>query len=270
MGIAGLIQKAKFLLNENSGTILTGVGVGGTVATAYLTGRASFKAAHILDDAEKEIEKDRNLPEDPPELQRYRNKELSKFEKTRMIWHLYIPPVAVGVTTIGSIIMANRISSKRIAALAVASGISERALQEYKAKVVEKLGERQDQKIRDEIAQDRVNRTPGSEVVIAGDGKVLCMEGLTGRFFESTSERLQRAVNVVNHNLNTQTSLGVSLSDFFQEIGLDPTAYSDSVGWNPDKMVELKISATVAPDGRPCLVVDYEPHPFDNYWRLYD
>jgi hypothetical protein len=269
MGIAGLITKAKFLLNENSGTILTGMGVSGTVATAYLSGRASFKAAHILDEAEKEFT-GLEIKEGEQHTSYRKTPPVSKTTKVKLVWHLYIPPVAVGVTTIASIIMANRISSKRIAALAVASGISERALQEYKAKVVEKLGERQDQKIRDEIAQDRVNRTSGNEVVIAGDGKVLCMDGLTGRYFTSTSEQLQRAVNVINHNLNTQTSLGVSLSEFFEQVGLEPTAYSNEVGWNPDKMVELKISATVASDGRPCLVVDYDPRPFDNYWRLYD
>jgi hypothetical protein len=42
------IRYAKFLVNENSTTVLTGVGVAGVITTAYLTGRASFKAAAII------------------------------------------------------------------------------------------------------------------------------------------------------------------------------------------------------------------------------
>lgn len=269
VSLTKLAYKAKFLLNENSSTILTGAGVFGTVGTAYLTGRASFKAADILSHAKKEISKDLVTDEENNgDYVRYGVVGLSKFDTVKLVWRYYLPPAGTGIITVSAIILAHRIDAKRVVALTVASGISERAFKEYREKVIERLGERQDTKLRDEIAQDRVNRTSGSELVIAGDGKVLCMEGLTGRYFMSSSEDLNRAVNVVNHNLNTQ--LGVSLSEFFDEIGLSPTAYSEHVGWNPDKMVELKISATVAPDGRPCLVVDYEPHPIENYWRLYD
>ena len=51
-GLASLVPKLKFLLNENSTTILTGIGVTGTVGTAYLTGRATFKAAHVIAELE--------------------------------------------------------------------------------------------------------------------------------------------------------------------------------------------------------------------------
>src|SRR4051794_13084208 len=151
-GVLHQVHKAKFLLNDHSTTILTVAGVGGTVATAVLTGRATFRAADILarEKAIVNLAVEENV--DPVTL--------SKTEKFKFVWAVYLPPVAVGVLTITSIIMANKISSKKIAALAVAGGISERALQEYKDKVVEKLGVRQDQKIRDEVAQDRVNAQP--------------------------------------------------------------------------------------------------------------
>lgn len=273
--IAKLANQAKFLLNQNSSTILTGVGVVGTVGTAYFTGRASYRAAGILDHAKVEIARDKNLTYQEPNGDSdvaYDSDQvkLTRFDVVKLTWRYYLPAVGTGIVTVSAIIVAHRIDAKRVVALTVASGISERAFKEYREKVIERLGERQDTKLRDEIAQDRVNKTPGAEVVLAGDGKVLCMEGLTGRYFMSSPEDLNRAANVVNHNLNTQAAMGVSLSEFFDEIGLSPTAYSEQVGWNPDKMLELKISATVASDGRPCLVVDYDPHPIENYWRLYD
>ena len=51
-GLAPHVSKLKYLLNENSTTILTAVGVVGTVGTAYLTGRATFKAAEIINGIE--------------------------------------------------------------------------------------------------------------------------------------------------------------------------------------------------------------------------
>ena len=109
----------------------------GTIATAVLTGRATFKAADLIEQETKIINTAVDEEQDPVYL--------TKTEKTKLVWSLYLPPVATGVLTITSIIFANKISSKKIAGLTVAAGVSERALQEYKDKVVEKLGVRKDQ-----------------------------------------------------------------------------------------------------------------------------
>jgi hypothetical protein len=265
MYFSSLAHKAKFLLNQNSSTILTGIGVVGTVGTAYLTGRASFKAAGVLDDAKNDImESDLTGGSDIPV---YRN--LSRFDVFKLTWRYYLPPTGSGIVTITAIIFAHRIDAKKVMALTVASGISERALKEYREKVVERLGERQDTKLRDEIAQNRVDKSPpGKELVITGDGQVLCLDALTGRYFMSTMEELKRAENRINHIINNH--MGASLSEFYDELGLAPTAYSDEVGWNPDKLIEIKISATMSQDNRPCMVVDFVPHPFASYWQLHE
>jgi hypothetical protein len=256
-GLAQHANKIKFLLNENSTTILTGVGVVGTVATAVLTGRATFKAADLI--LEKQIQKDENFEE--IDLLKTR---LSKTEKAKLIWPLYLPPVASGVLTVTCIIMANRISSKKIAALTIAAGVSERAFQEYKEKVVEKLGMRQDQKIRDEVAQDRVRATPlGSQVLVTGSGEVLCFDSLTGRYFTSTMEEIRRAENKVNYEMLRFNYC--SLSFFYEEIGLAPTTYTDTVGWGVNNPMEVQFSTVLSDDNRPCLVIDFSRAPVPDY-----
>ena len=254
--LAPHVHRLKFLVNENSTTILTGVGVVGTVATAVLTGRATFKAAEII---QKEL-----LPDEEGRAPG----ELSKTEKAKLVWPHFIPPFAVGAATITSIIMANRISSKRLAAIAVASTISERALQEYKTKVVEKLGDSKETALREEIAQDRVtNNPPSNQVIIAGSGDVLCFEPLTGRYFNSTIETVKKAENKVNYEIIHFDSC--SLSMFFDEVGLAPTDYSDMVGWNVANRMEVKFSTTMSEDGRPCLVVGFTNMPsleYNNVW----
>lgn len=266
-GLASLARHGKFLLNENSRTILTGVGVVGTVSTAYLTGRATFKAAELIQAVEQGLEKSSEETGNGETLHVH---ELSRFGKAKLVWRFYIPPSAVCLTTVTCIIVANKIASKKIAALAIASGISERALQEYKEKVIERLGERQDTKLRDEIAQDRVNQHPvGSrEIILAGTGEVLCFDLATGRYFQSTVEEIKRAENKINYRLNN--FMYASASEFYDEIGLAPTTYTDNVGWNANKHVEVQFSSVLSPDGRPCLAIDFTTPPFTEYSDLHD
>lgn len=260
--LTGLVRHGKFLLNENSRTILTGVGVVGTVSTAVLTGRATFKAAEIIAEEKEKFNKEKYGTEDG---EAFTDHDLARFQKIKKVWRLYIPPGAMCLTTVTCIIVANKIASKKIAALAIASGISERALQEYKEKVIEKLGERQDTKIRDELAQDRVNQNPvnSREVILAGTGEVLCYDLTTGRYFQSTVEEIKRAENKMNHILNNFMS--ASLSEFYDEIGLPPTSFSDTVGWNANNHLEVVISAVMSTDNRPCLAIDFTYPPFTNY-----
>jgi hypothetical protein len=256
-GVVQQIHKAKFLLNDHSTTILSAVGVAGTVGTAVLTGRASFKAADVIA-AERYVV---NLAVEGNE----NPVQLSKTEKVKLTWKLYLPPVATGVMTVTCIVYAHKISSKKIAALAVATGISERAFQEYKEKVVEKLGPRQDQKIRDDVAQDRVTANPpGSrEIMIVGNGEVLFFDQLTGRYFQSTVEDVKRAENKVNFELIHYMSC--SLSHFYDEVGLQPTTYTDQVGWNLNNKMEVVFSTVLSPDGRPCIAIDFRNPPVHDY-----
>jgi len=262
LGLAQRIQQVKFLLNDNSTTILTGMGVVGTLSTTFLTGRATLKAARIIDEEERQ-RKDKsltNMVEHPLEIQ-----PLTNPQKIKLVWREYIPPFGSCVITITCIVMANRIASTKIAALTVASGISERALQEYKSKVFDKLGEREEQKIHDAVAQDRVNKYPPSnkEIILAGTGEVLCYDMYSGRYFQSSIEEIKRAENKVNHEL--LNFMYVSLSEFYDEIGLPPTSHSDQVGWNANSRVEVKFSTAMSPDSRPVVTIDFVHHPITDY-----
>jgi hypothetical protein len=258
-GLAQHANKLKYLLNDNSTTLLSVVGVGGSVATALLTGRATFKAARLIDQ-EQEVANAawREGESDTPPH------EFSKTEKVKLVWPLYLPPVASGVLTVTCIIVAHRISSKQIVALTAAAGISERALTEYKDKVLEKFGAKEDEKLHADIAQDRVNKfPPSSQIMIAGAGDVLCYDMLTGRYFQSTMEELKRAENKVNYELIHFMSC--SLTHFYDEIGLPPTSYSDTHGWNMNHHMELRFSTVLSEDNRPCIAIDFNRQPIADY-----
>lgn len=256
MGVTGFISKVGKIAGDNQSTILTGMGVTGVVTTVIFTTRATFKAAEIIEREERKRPSDTQA-------------ELTTKEKVKLIWPLYIPPASVAVTTIAAIVMANHEASKKIAALTVASGISERALQEYKDKVIEKLGDKKAVDIRDSIAQDRVNKTPLNtrEIIIAGTGEVLCFDITTGRYFQSSVEEIRRAENKINFQIINH--MYASLSSFYDEIGLPPTPYADTVGWNGNELFEVTLSTVLSPDNRPCVAIDFVRAPFAEYDRLW-
>lgn len=250
LSLSNLAKKAARALSDNSPLILTALGVTGTITTAYLTGKASFRAADMI--AEAEIDSDRNY--------------MNAREKVELTWKLYIPAATTGLLTVTCIIFANRIGTRRAAAMAAAFTISERAFEEYKSKVIEKLGEKKEQAVRDEIAQERVNRDPvdSRQVILAG-GSVLCYDSYTGRYFLSDMETLRKAQNDVNEQITHDHY--ASLTDFYERIGLPATQVSEEVGWNLDKFLELHFSTTLSSKGEPCLVVSFEVSPARNYFR---
>lgn len=260
MGFNDISIKLNRLVAEHSASILTAVGMTGTVTTAVLTGRAAFKAARLIEETEEEIlinDKDAEIS------------ILSITERVKLTWTLFIPAVGAGATTVSAIFFANQIASKKSAALAAAYGLSDKAFQEYKDKVVEKLGEKKELAVRDELAQDRVNNSPinDRQVIIVGNGDVLCFDSLSGRYFQSTMESIKKAENTVNHDIIHH--MYASLSKFYDEIGLPPTAFSDNIGWNTNNILDLSYSTTFADDGRPCLVIDFNVPPISDYGKLY-
>lgn len=230
---------------DNSPTILTVVGVVGTVATAYLTHKAAVKATCEV------IERDsvKKMKAEPT---------LTKGEVVKVTWKYYVPPVGAGTLTVAAIIGANRISMRRAAAMAAAYSISEKAYAEYKDKIVEKLGKNKEQAARDEIAQDHVNRNPmaQNQVIITGNGDVLCYDKYTGRYFMSSMEALKKAENDINfYILNNDYA---NLNDFYHLLGLPRVPVGEEVGWTPEFNFEILFSTSLSDNGKPCIVTDYQ------------
>jgi hypothetical protein len=222
--------------------------------TAYLTGKASFKAAEVL--AEQDLGA------------RLMNETVDTRDKVQAVWKLYIPAAGTLVATIVCLVGANQIGTRRAAAMAAAFSLSDKAFEEYRKKVVEKIGEKKEQGFRDELAQDSVREDPvvTREVIITGGGDVLCRDQFSGRYFTSDMESLKSAVNDVNHEV--LNNYYASLTDFYNKIGLPRTSISDDVGWNSNKLLELEFSTAVTEDGRPCLTVGFRVEPIRDYYRL--
>ncbi len=150
--------------------------------------------------------------------------------------------------------------------MVAAYSLAEKAAAEYKTKVVEKIGAKKEQTIRDEVAQDQVTNKPMDRTIIVESGEVPCMEAYTGRYFSSSMETIKQAVNNLNYMVNN--NFYASLTDFYNMLGLPRTEISDEVGWNSDKLMDISFSTAMDKSGKPVLVMSYHVVPIRNYYRV--
>lgn len=241
MNVQQILTNTNKTLNANSPKIFTLLGIAGVISTSYLTGRASYKAALIIKSNEETdgIEPDKN--------ERYK-------KAVRLTWKLYIPPVTSGIATVGCIFGLSHVTSRRATAAAAAYAISEKMFGEYRDKVEEQIGKGKSQKIRDNIAQDKVANN-SNQVIYVGKGLVLCCELFTRRYFRADMESLKKAENEINQMIFSE--MYVMMSEFYNLIGLPNTSMSDYVGWDSSRELELFFSTTLSEDGEPCIAFDY-------------
>lgn len=256
MGLATIGKQLERFVRDNSPEILTAIGVTGTITTAILTHRAALHANHLI-----------RMEENERELQEL-GRAVDFRDRVNLIWRCYIPPVGVGLLTIGAIIGVNRIGTKRAAAIAAAYSIMENSFDEYREKVVEKLGENKERAVRDEIAQEQINRNPvsNSEVIAclgAMVGEVLCYDSYTGRYFTSSMEEIKKAQNEINYQIIHHNY--ASLADFYILIGLPVTLVSEEVGWNTDQLLDIQFSTCLTDDDRPCISIKFNVQPVRGY-----
>jgi hypothetical protein len=241
MNFNKFVVKTQSLLHKNSQNILTSFGITGVVTTAYLSAKASFQSARDLDEF----------------YMRYPDEVLDFKESAKLVWRNYIPAILSGSATVTCVLGAQKVSSRKTAAAQAAFALSERVFNEYKDKVIEQIGPKKEQEIRDKMAQSRVTENdPNSrQVIVTGNGTVLCCEGYTGRYFNSDMESLRKAENQINSKLNNHDS--ATLSDLYYLLNIPDTKVSSDLGWDSGRLLELEFSTTITPDGKPCLVFNY-------------
>lgn len=265
------IKKIQKVLTRKSPEILTGIGIAGVITTTVLAVKVTPKALQLIDEAErkKAVAWNNENPDYDNGADRIK---LTKTETVRAAWKPYIPVVVTGVCSVACIIGANSVHLKRNAALATAYQLSTTAFNEYKEKVVETIGEKKEKVVRQNIAKDKVEKNPVSktEVFVTGNGTSLFYDPLSGRYFESDMNKVEKAVNNLNWSMNNGNEPYISLTQLYDELGLSHTGVSDEIGWKvEDGNIELAVSAQVSDDGRPCLVMDFLRAPEYGYDRYY-
>lgn len=257
MGKTNLATNAKDIrkfASKRSPEILTGIGIAGMITTTILAVRATPKALELIEEQKEEESVD----------------ELSSFEVAKVAWKPYIPAMVTCVVSTACLIGASSVNTKRNAALATAYKLSETALTEYREKVIETIGEKKERIVRDKVAEERVKKNPVSknEVIVTGNGKTLCFDPISGRYFMCSIETIKKAENTLNKQMLHDISGYVSLNEFYDELGLDHTSVGNDLGWNTNQLIDIDFSSQLNDNGEPSVVLDYLVAPKCDYYNF--
>lgn len=238
----------KTKVEKNSPAILIGLAIVSGASAIVLAVKATPKAMKRIEDKKQELKVDKLTP----------------LETVKTAGPCYIPTVAAFAFASGCAIGSQSIHAKRNAALATAYKISETALSEYRDKVVETIGEKKEQAVRDKVAQEQINKNPVDKRVIhvTGRGSSLFLDPLSNRYFESDKQAVLAAENKLNKAMMQSICGSVSVNDFYVELGLEPVddSIGETLGWNTDHQIDLDIRTGESDDGRPCFVLcHYNP-----------
>ena len=257
MALKTILKTAEKFVVDNSPGILTGLGVAGTVTAVFLTGRAAYLVGM---DASTQYHEAVREGEDLPE------NLLEPKHIVKTYWKAFIPAGVATAVTVTAVIAGNQVGARRTAAITAAFKLSEELSQEYKDKVAKTLGVQKEEKMRSEMAAERMEKNPPpTNLVIVSGSDVLFLDELSGRYFHSDVEKVRKAVNEINYKVNNY--FHASVTDFYELIGLEGTKYSDSIGWNSDELLDIQLTATMYQD-KPAIMLGYNHGPILGFDRV--
>lgn len=261
--LSKITQDIQKTMTEYKPEILMFIGVSGFITTIGLAIEATPKAFTILENEKKAREYDREVNGIPEKIV---PRNISKVDAVKMTWKYYVPTVVSAGISIACVVSAHSEHVKRHNALAAAYSLSEMALKDYQSKVIETIGEKKEQLIKDKVAKERIDRDPvtDKQVIFTGDGDSLFYEVTSKRYFYSDIETIRKAENILNRRL--MDDMWISLNEFYWEIGLDGTSIGDDIGWDVDAgLIEFDFSTQLTEKGKPCIVIDFSAAPKYRY-----
>lgn len=265
MDLSQIAKNAGSLIKHNSTTVLTGLGVAGSLGAVIWAIKITPRAVRKLDSAY--YIKNNKLSFERPDTA-LPTISLTKFEAIKTVWKDYLPVVILEGATIACVIGSQSINLRKQAALISAFSISETALREYQERMVIESPTK-DRKVRDDISRSKIEDNPvtAKEVLLVGNGDQLFYEAHTDRYFMSTMQKVQKAVNDLNFQVLNQNY--ASLNEFYSMVGLKAVAQGEELGWTTEHQLEVDYSSQVTDDDRAAIVINYVRTPTANYWKGY-
>lgn len=243
-------------LIKRSPEILTGVGIAGFISATIMAIKATPRAMQRIEDRCEAEQVD----------------TLSKWEAIKTALPSYIPTITATALSAGAVICGQCVSLRRNASLAVAASLAEATLQEYRARVVDYVGEEKARDISQEVSRTRAEALPAElpvseqKVILTGLGNQLCLDQMSGRYFKCDANRIDKAVNTFNRDLRDE--LFLPLNHFYSMIGLPSSdgGVGDILGIDLDRgYLDVTYTSALTDTNEPVLVLTYDIYPITTY-----
>ncbi len=252
-----------FKMKKHAPEILVVAGVGGTIATTVMACKATTKIDEVLAENTEHIAKTKQYVEENGYSEKYTEKDYQKdltimyTQKGLALLKLYAPSIALGTLSITAILAGHNILKKRNVAIAAAYEVVNKNFNDYRGRVVERFGHELDRELRYNIHKQEVEETvvdekTGKEKKVKKNMDVCDLDSYSdyAKFFDESCRGwtknpefnlmfLKQQQRFANDRLEEQGYL--FLNDVYEMLGIDKTAYGQTIGWIYDKDVVSKI-----------------------------
>lgn len=258
---------------KNLPTILTIIGTAGVITGTIAAAKAAPEAKDELDAAKLEWEIN--------EEDEGRTKSEYVFRLVRIgTKHYWVVALIIG-GSIACFWFANHINLKRLGAALTVAAVSRENLKDIENKILELDGEKKLNKIKDEVAKDRINNADLDLDNVYGVGEHLCYDPIGRHYFMSDIEKIKRAERMVKEELRDQLKKDpsyafVHLSDFLNWCG-DNSGFGDLLGFQVepqgydispkdidnlvDEAIDISGSSALKDGSIPVFVIGYDVTP---------
>lgn len=244
--IKGLAKSGSELAVKHAPEILMGVGTVSIGSGLIFALKAGPIAETLIDEAEEKKAKKLNDP-------KVWREPLDWLETLRTVYRVYIPPIGLTLFGLGCFWTAHGIDMKRQAVLLGLYSTAEASLEEYQRKVIELMGQKKHEDIKDAIAEDNQSKTEALPMPpgMPGAGATDIWFNLYGDTFPCNYVRAKEAQNELNHEMLT--------GEMFKSVAelkfkLDPSGQwlrpkkeDFDAGWTLDRLLVLHIANPFGP-----------------------
>lgn len=250
-------------LGKNRPTILTAIGIVGMAATAVLAYKSYPAVTDKLNDKADEV------------YEMEGRDQLTKTEKVQVYAKTLWPTFAIGGISAGMIALGLNDQVKRTSALATAYYLSESTLKEYQEKVIEEIGERKEQAIRDKVAVSKMEKTePVNQTIVYTEGsQPWIYDTFTNVFFRMNYEKYRRIIAEATNLMITQDFISVEELYYMLQVKLPEGKNWHLLGWAArngrsnlkDYYRETLAMREINGESVPCMIVEWQIDPKYDY-----
>lgn len=253
MNVKPIIKSLERLARKRSPEILVAIGIVSMGSAVVFAIKDTPKAVKIIDEKTEE-----------------KGEELTPVEKVKATAKVYIPSAVAFTAGTACIIGASSIHLHRNAALAAAASLTDATFKSYRETVQEKIGKDAEKDISTEVAAKTMAQHPVDATPVAnrpvGDNTTWCFDPLSGRYFWSSINSIEKAVNLFNKQMRDEVRL--SCNEWYDYLGIDHADLGDDNGWDIDRngYLELSWGSKLDDKGTPTLVLVYTNPPKSLDW----
>lgn len=243
--VSSKLVRQVLLVQKNSPTLLFGAGVVGVIVTVVLASRATLRMEEVIDETQTKLDAARDLHAKGhasyTDNDYKQDVALIYAQSAGNVTKLYAPSIVVGVLSIGALSGSHIILTRRNVAVTAAYAAVEKGFSEYRARVLNDVGEDKEREYRyGTINQLVTKKTKKGEVVetvkrVGPDGA-----SIYARFFDNRSSSwnpqpeynmmfLRAQQNYANDKLQARGH--VLLNDVYDSLGIERSKEGCVVGW---------------------------------------